>query len=370
VKPKVPMLDLAAGTAALRPQIDAAIARVIESGAFIQGPEVAAFESEMGRYLGVSECVGVNSGTDALVIALRALGIGPGDEVIVPTFSFFATAEAVSVVGARPVFADIDPRTFNLDPASARAQLSPATRAILPVHLYGQAAAVDAITALAREHQLFVLEDVAQALGGFYRSRPLGTLGDVAAFSFFPSKNLGAFGDGGLIATGRAELAKVCRELRQHGGKDKYQNERIGYNSRLDTLQAAILRVKLPALDAAVRGRRAAAARYDELLRGLEQVQTPWQDPAGVHAFHQYTVRLPPEKRDRVRDGLAARGIQTMLYYPTPIHRLPVYREEYAQVALPVAEAAAASVLSLPIWPEISAADQRLVTDALRAELS
>jgi dTDP-4-amino-4,6-dideoxygalactose transaminase len=360
------MLDLGAGTASVRPAIDAAIARVIEAGAFINGPDVASFERELAAYLGVAECVGLNSGTDALVLGLRALGIGPGDEVIVPTFSFFATAEAVSAVGARPVFADIDPRSFNLDPTSARALLSAATRAIVPVHLYGQAAAMDEILQLGKQHGLHVLEDAAQALGGAYAERQLGSIGQAAAISFFPSKNLGAFGDGGVLATNQKPLADLCRELRQHGGKDKYQNERIGYNSRLDTLQAAILRVKLPRLDEAVRGRRAAADRYDELLSGLPGIQIPWRDPRATHAFHQYTLRVPAARRDPIRGGLSARGIQTMVYYPTPIHRLPVYRHDYAQVSLPAAEAAAAEVLSLPLWPEISRSDQEYVAAALR----
>jgi dTDP-4-amino-4,6-dideoxygalactose transaminase len=363
---RVPVLDLGVSTAALRPELDAAIARVLESGAFINGPDVAAFERELATYLGVAECVGLNSGTDALVLGLRAFGIGPGDEVIVPTFSFFATAEAVSAVGARPVFADIDARTFNLDPASVAAQLGSATRAIIPVHLYGQGAAMDELLELAASHGVHVLEDAAQGLGGGYGGHKLGSLGHAAAISFFPSKNLGAFGDGGVLATNQKPLAELCRELRQHGGKDKYQNERIGYNSRLDTLQAAILRVKLPHLDEAVRRRRAAAARYDQLLAGLDSVQLPWQDPRASHAYHQYTLRLPAERRDQVRDGLAARGIQTMVYYPTPIHRLPVYRAEYARVTLPMAEAAAAAVLSLPLWPEISRSDQEYVAQALR----
>jgi dTDP-4-amino-4,6-dideoxygalactose transaminase len=246
VNAPLPMLDLSAGIAEYRPDIEHALARVIAAGEFIQGPDVAAFEAEMASYLGVSHCVAVHSGTDALVLGLRALGVGPGDEVIVPAFSFCATAEAVSLVGAMPVFVDIDPRTFNLDPAGVEAALSRHTRALLPVHLFGQGAAMDALLELAERHDLRVLEDAAQALGGRYGSRRLGSLGHAAALSFFPSKNLGAFGDGGMLATNQRGVAELCRELREHGRKSGAlgngpQHERLGYNSRLDTLQAAVL---------------------------------------------------------------------------------------------------------------------------------
>lgn len=370
---RVPLLDLQPGLRALRGDIDAALRRVLDSGTFIGGPEVKAFERELAAYLGVAECVSLNSGTDALVLGLRALGVGAGHEVIVPAFGFFATAEAVSVVGARPIFADIDPRTFNLDPLSVARQVTRRTRAIIPVHLFGQAAPLGALQELAAEHDLLLLEDVAQALGGTYGARKLGSLGHAAAISFFPSKNLGALGDGGALATNSPEVAEACRRLRQHGslprGAEQHVHERIGHNSRLDALQAAVLRVRLPWLDRAILGRRQAAARYDELLAGLTPVAAPWRDPHGSHCFHQYTITLPSALRARVREQLAEREIETRVYYPTPLHRVPVYREAYAELVLPHAEAASSTVLSLPIWPEITRDAQCAVVDALFAAL-
>jgi dTDP-4-amino-4,6-dideoxygalactose transaminase len=374
MSPRVPMVDLGPGLRELRADIDAALARVIESGVFVNGPDVAALEREMASYLGVAECVGLNSGTDALALGLRALGVGPGHDVVVPSFGFFATAEAVSAIGARPVFADIDPRSYNLAPESVERVLTRQTRAIVPVHLYGQAAAMAPLLELAEQRGLLVLEDVAQSLGGSYRGRRLGSLGHAAALSFFPSKTLGALGDAGMLATNSSEVAEACRQLRQHGsrrpwGCDKYQHERIGHNSRLDSLQAAVLRVKLPRLEQALAARRRAAAHYDALVSELGGLSTPWRDPDAGHVFHQYTLRLPAALRDRTQDVLAARGIQTMVYYRTPLHRLPVYQPAYARLSLPEAEAASGSVLSLPIWPEISPAAQREVAEGLRCAL-
>jgi dTDP-4-amino-4,6-dideoxygalactose transaminase len=369
------MVDLAPGLRELRADIDAALARVIDSGLFVNGPEVRALERELAGYLGVAECVGLNSGTDALVLGLRALGVGPGHEVIVPAFSFFASAEAVSAVGAQPVFADVDPRSFNLDPAAAARAITRRTRALLPVHLFGQAAAMDRLAQLAEQHGLLLLEDAAQALGGSHRGCKLGSLGHAAALSFFPSKNLGAFGDAGVLATNSTEVAEACRQLRQHGsrsstGRGRHEHERIGHNSRLDSLQAAVLRVKLPRLDRALAARQRAAERYDALLADLPGLVRPWRDPDAAHTFHQYTVRLPATERDRVAEQLAAQGIQTMVYYPTPLHRAPAYRAAHLGLELPEAEAASRCVLSLPIWPEIEPHTQRRVADALRAALA
>ena len=346
---KVPIYNPTPEIDALWDEIQAAVQRVLKSGRFILGPEVEAFEREVAEYLGVKHAIGVNSGTDALIIALRALGVGPGDEVITTPFTFFATAEAISLVGAKPVFVDIDPKTFNINPELIPPAITPQTKAILPVHLYGQAADMDPILALAKEHGLKVLEDVAQAFGGEYRGRKLGTLGDAGAFSFFPTKNLGAYGDGGLVATNNDQVAELARMLRAHGARKKYHNEVLGYNSRLDAIQAAILRVKLPRIDAWNEARRRVAETYNELLRDIPGVQTPYEAPYAKHVYHQYTLRITGGRRDKVRTKLAEAGIGTMVYYPIPVHQLPVYG--YPAGSFPEAERAAQEVLSLPIWP-------------------
>lgn len=360
---KIPILDL-------RPEIEAhwqeymdAVAGVLRSGQFILGPNVEAFEHEVAAYLGVKHAVGVNSGTDALIIALRALGIGPGDEVITTPFTFFATAESISMVGATPVFVDIDPKTFNIDPALIEPAITERTKAILPVHLYGQAADMDPILNLARRYHLKVIEDVAQAFGGEYKGRKLGTLGHASAFSFFPSKTLGGFGDGGLIATDDDAVADTSRMLRAHGSRKKYYNETLGYNSRLDEIQAALLRVRLRYVDEANEARRRVAGWYHELLRTVEGVEPPYEAPYGRHVYHQYTVLFPAEARDQVRRGLAERGIGTMVYYPVPVHQLPVYALTGRR--LRAAETAACRVLSLPMGPSLARKDVEVVIDAL-----
>ncbi len=362
-KIEIPIYDPRPEIAALQGEIDAAIRRVLDSGRFILGPEVEAFEEEVADYLGVRHAVGLNSGTDALVIGLRALGVGPGDEVITTPFTFFATAEAISLVGAKPVFVDIDPRTFNIDPTLIPAAITERTRVIVPVHLYGQAADTDPILTIAKEHGLKVLEDTAQAFGGEYKGKKLGTLGDAGAFSFFPTKNLGGFGDGGLLATNDDEVAEMARMLRTHGAKKKYQNEVLGYNSRLDALQAAVLRVKLRHIDTFNEARRARARAYTSRLAELEGVTPPHEVPYGMHVYHQYTVRIAGGRRDAVAAGLAERGVGTMVYYPTPVHRLPVYDQPAG--CCPMAEAAAAEVLSLPMGPFLEASTQDRVLEAL-----
>ena len=301
---------------------------------------MAAFEREAADFLGVEHAVGLNSGTDALVIGLRALGIGPGDEVITSPFSFFATAEAVSLIGATPVFADIQPDSFNLDPRSVESLVSDRTRALLPVHLFGRPADMDDFSRLA----------------------------DAGAFSFYPTKNLGGVGDGGLLTTDDEAVAETARMLRNHGERSRYNNEMLGYNSRLDALQAALLRVKLGRIDAANEGRREAAARYAEMLAGLPGVVAPQVTPG--HVFHQYTIRITDGRRDVVRERLDAAGIGTMIYYPIPIHRLPVHESKYQDLQLPVAERAAGEVLSIPIWPEIDDTTQERVAAALHAALA
>jgi dTDP-4-amino-4,6-dideoxygalactose transaminase len=332
------------------------------------GPNVKALEREVAAYLGVRRAVAVNSGTDALVIALRAMGVGPGDEVITTPFTFFATAEAVSILGAVPVFVDIEPDTMNLDVAAAAAAVTPRTRAVIPVHLFGHAVDMDAVKSLAEAHGLRVLEDCAQSFGTKFRGRMVGAFGHASAFSFFPTKNLGAYGDGGLIATDDDELADTCAMLRAHGSRRKYYNEEIGYNSRLDELQAAILRVKLPGIDRANDGRRAAAARYDALLAGVPGVTVPTVREYTHHVYHQYTVAIAGGRRDDVHQALADAGIATMIYYPVPVHRLPVYGE--AAGSMPNAEAASGEVLSLPIWPKIEAETQESVVRVIAETLA
>ncbi len=344
---RIPIYDPRPEIEHLWEEIHEALDRVLRSGRFILGPEVEAFEQEVAAYLGVKFAIGVNSGTDALVIALRALGVGPGDEVITTPFTFFATAEAISLVGATPVFVDIDPLTFNIDPHQIPAAITPRTKAILPVHLYGHAADMDPILEIAQAHGLKVLEDVAQAFGGRYKGRKLGTLGDAAAFSFFPTKNLGGLGDGGLIATNDPQVAEQARMLRAHGSRKKYYNETLGYNSRLDALQAAVLRVKLQVVEEWNARRREVAARYHEALAGVKGLILPSEQPYAYHVYHQYTVRVLGGRRDEVRQRLADAGIGTMVYYPVPVHRLPVYA--WPEGTLPQAEQAAREALSLPM---------------------
>ncbi len=362
---KIPVLDLTPEIDELWDELNAAFQRVVKSGQFIMGPEVAAFEREVADYLGVKHAVGVNSGTDALVISLRALGIGPGDEVITTPFSFFATAESISNVGARPVFVDIDERTFNIDPGLIEAAITPRTKALMPVHLYGRPCEMDAIMDIAQRHDLRVIEDCAQSFGARYHGgSQTGTIGHVGAYSFFPSKNLGAFGDGGLLATADDHVAEAARALRTHGSKRKYHNEMLGYNSRLDALQAALLRVKLPHVDTWNAGRMKVARRYDELLADVAGIVAP--EIVAGHVFHQYTVRLtaPGVERDAVQESLAERGVSTMVYYPIPQDRLPVYDGQYPPN--PVSDRLARQVASLPIWPKLGSEDQQRVVAALR----
>jgi len=357
----IPILDLRPEIEALWDELQEAITRVLRSGQFILGPEVNAFEQEVAAYLGVKHAIGLNSGTDALVIGLRALGIGSGDEVITTSFTFFATAEAISQVGATPVFVDIDPKSFNIDPNLIEEKITPRTKAILPVHLYGRPAEMGAILDLADQYGLKVLEDCAQAFGASYHGKKVGTLGHAGAFSFFPSKNLGAYGDGGLLVTNDDQVAETARMLRAHGARRKYFNEAIGYNSRLDALQAAILRVKLPHVDAWNQARREAARRYNELLDDVPGLELP--EVSEGHVFHQYTVRVFEGRRDEVKRKLAEAGIGTMVYYPVPLHQLPVYAS--LGYALPETERAAGEVLSLPIWPQINWEIQARVRDVL-----
>lgn len=336
---------------------------MLRSGHFILGPDVKAFEDEVAAYLGVRHAIGLNSGTDALFIGLRALGLQPGDEVITTTFSFFATAESVSMLGAKPVFVDVEEESFNLDVAQVEAAITAKTRAIIPVHLFGRPANMSAVLDVAKRHGLKVLEDCAQSFGAMAGEAFTGTLGDAGAYSFFPSKNLGAYGDGGLLATNDDEVARVARMLRAHGSAKKYHNEMVGYNSRLDTIQAAILRVKLPHIEAYNTGRRRVAERYNEAFRGLDGLITP--AVVDGHVFHQYTLRVMDGRRSALAQHLEEQGIQTMVYYPIPQDRLPIYAGHYPR--FPVSDRLAEEVLSLPIWPQMTQEEQSVVSEAVRA---
>jgi dTDP-4-amino-4,6-dideoxygalactose transaminase len=350
---KIPILDLQPQIEAHWDAFNAAFQRVLRSGHFILGPEEQAFETEVAAYLGTRHAIGLNSGTDALFIALRALGIGPGDEVITTPFTFFATAEAINHVGARPVFVDIEESSFNLDLELVERAITPRTKAIIPVHLFGRPCAMDRLMKLADAHGLKVVEDCAQSFGGAWKGQKLGTLGAFGCFSFFPTKNLSTFGDGGMLITDDDGLAAEARMLRAHGSRKKYYNETVGYNSRLDELHAAMLRVKLPHIDDWNARRRAVAARYHEAL-GNQAILVLPQIVDG-HVFHQFTIRVKGGRRDQVQATLAEAGVQTMVYYPVPVHRLKLYQESHAGIACPVAEQAAKEVLSLPIWPELTA---------------
>ena len=350
---KVPLLDLKAQFTAMEPELRAAIDGVLASQAFILGPDVAACEREVAAWCGVRHGIGVSSGTDALLVALMALGIGPGDEVITTAYSFFATAGVIHRLGARPVFVDIDAADFTLDPRLVAAAVTPRSRAIIAVHLFGQCADMEALAALAHRHDLALIEDAAQAIGAEYGDgRRAGALGDVAAFSFFPSKNLGAFGDGGMVVTDDDALAERVRVLRVHGGKPKYHHALVGGNFRLDTLQAAVVRAKLPYLAHWTQRRRDNATLYHRLLADLPGVQTP-PTRRGTPVFNQYVVRVP--NRDAVRAALAEAGIGTEVYYPIPLHRQDCFADlGYGEGSLPVAEQAAQESLALPIYPELS----------------
>ncbi len=360
----IPLVDLKAQYQSIQPEIDAAMQRVVGNTTFILGQEVAEFEKNFASFCHAQYCVGTDSGTAALHLALLILGVQPGDEVITTTHTFIATTEVASVIGARPVFVDIDPRTYNLDPNLVERAITPRTRAIIPVHLYGQPAEMDPILDIARRHNVRVVEDAAQAHGAEYRGRRAGTLGDVACFSFYPSKNLGAYGDAGALVTNDAELAARARLLRNHGRTDKYAHQVIGYGYRLDALQAAILGAKLPHLEAWNARRRALAVRYDELLRDSDVV-TPYVPPHITPVYHIYCVRS--KTRDVLRERLKARGIETGIHYPIPLHLQPAYEGLGHRVGdFPQAEGAASEILSLPLYPELTEGQVEQVVEAIR----
>jgi dTDP-4-amino-4,6-dideoxygalactose transaminase len=367
VPPGVPLLDLAPQYAPLREEILAAVIRVCDSQRYIMGPEIEAFEQEIAALLGVREAVAVSSGTDALLLALMALDIGAGDEVITSTFSFFATAGAIVRVGARPVLVDIDPVTFNIDPGAIEAAITSRTRAVMPVHLFGLSADMDPIVSVAARAGVPIIEDAAQAIGATYHDRPVGGFGAVGCFSFFPSKNLGALGDAGLLTTEDAVLASKARLLRMHGMAPKYYHPMVGANFRMDALQAAVLRVKAPHLAAWTEARRVNASRYTRLFqdRGLAgRVVLPVEPARRRHIFNQFTIRVAG--RDRLKQHLDGRRIGNEIYYPVPLHLQPCFAHlGYRRDQFPCADAVARECLSIPIYAELSSAQQQTVVDAI-----
>lgn len=365
----IPLLDLNRQNASLHHELMAACERVLRSGHFIQGEEVEAFERDCARFLRAKHAIAVASGTDAILVALMALDIGPGDEVICPAFTFFATAGCIARVGATPVFADIIASTFALDPEDVAHRITPRTKAIIPVHLFGQSAEMEPILRLAQQHGLAVIEDAAQALGAEHRGRACGTWGTAGTFSFFPSKNLGGFGDGGLVTTERDDLAERIRLLRTHGAKPKYYHQMIGGNFRLDALQCALLRVKLPHLPAYCAARQANAAFYSENLATASPLIAPTVAPGNRHIWNQYTVRVPAPVRDPLRQHLTKSGIGSEIYYPLSLHQQACF-SHLPPVSLPVSERLSAEVLSVPVFPELAPTERAEVLACLHSGLN
>ena len=364
----VPLLDLVAQYRGIKDDVERAVNAVIARQGFIMGPEVAQLESEVARLSQTRHAIGCASGTDALLLPLRALDLKPGDEVITTPFTFFATAGAIHNAGGTPVFVDIDSATYNIDPAAIESAITPRTRAIIPVHLFGQMSAIERILPIAERHGLAVIEDAAQAIGSRRKVngawRMAGELGTVGTLSFFPSKNLGGFGDGGMIVTQDEALAERLRRLRLHGGAKQYFHDEVGFNSRLDTLQAAVLLAKLPHLAAWSEARARNAARYTEAFAGHADVCPPHTDPANTHIYNQYTIRVP--RRDELQARLKEQGIATAIYYPLPLHLQPCFAHlGYARGRLPGSEAAATSVISLPVYPEMPREHQDAVIEAV-----
>jgi dTDP-4-amino-4,6-dideoxygalactose transaminase len=362
----IPMVDLKGQYLTLKDEIDSALIDALSATQFILGPNVQAFEKEAAKYLGVEHAVGVASGTDALHLALAAADIGAGDEVITTAFTFIATAEAISYLGATPVFVDIDPYTFNIDLNQVEQALTDKTRAVIPVHLFGQPVDMNALKTLCDTSDLIIVEDCAQSFGAHIDERMTGSFGDFGAFSFFPSKNLGCFGDGGLITTNSEQGANELRVLRNHGSRERYHHNVIGYNSRLDELQATILRIKLKYIDDYNQNRRRVAHRYSDALADTS-IQTAYEDGIGLHIYHQYT--LLHEGRERIMQALQEKGIACAVYYPIPLHKQEVYMEAYRDVDLPITEAVASKCFSLPVYPELEDEKIDMITDVIKGAL-
>ena len=364
----IPLVDLKAQYQSIQPEIDAAIQRIVSNTSFIMGKEVADFETAFAEFCGVDYAIGVSSGTGALFLALLGHNIGSGDEVITTPFTFFATGEAISQVGARPVFVDIDPDTYNIDPALIEDAITPYTRAIMPVHLYGQPADMDAINDIAARHDLVVIEDAAQAHGSYYKGKRAGALGDSACFSFDPSKNLGCYGDGGAVVTNDEKLAERVRKLRDHGRVTKYEHDELGYGHRIDAIQTAVLGAKLPYLDEWNESRRQRAAYYDEMLADTPLI-TPHTLSETTPVYHCYTIRTP--NRDSVVKNLQAAGIGVGVHYPIPLHLQPAYRFlELEEGSYPVSEQMAGEVMSLPLYAELTEEQQDEVVAAVKEALA
>jgi len=366
----IPALNLRAQYQTIRDEIEPVVLGLFESQMFVMGPEVEKLEAELAAFCGVARGIGCASGTDALLLPLIALGVGPGDEVITTPYTFFGTAGSIWRTGAKPVFVDIEPDTCNIDPARIEAAVTPRTRVIIPVHLYGQTADMDPIDEIARKHGLFVLEDAAQAIGAVYKGRRAGSLGHAAALSFYPSKNLGGFGDGGMLMTGDPVLGRSVARLRVHGMEPKYHHHEVGFNSRLDAIQAAVLRVKLRHLEAWTLARREAAVRYQTLFeahRLTELVDLPRERDGNLHVYNQYVIRVPAVVRDPLRDYLSARQVGTEIYYPIPLHLQPCFAPLGHKTGdFPHAESAARQTLSLPLYPELTDEQQRFVVGSIR----
>jgi UDP-2-acetamido-2-deoxy-ribo-hexuluronate aminotransferase len=362
----IPFIDLNTQYQRLKTEIDAGIQRVLDHGQYILGPEVAELEEKLAAYTGSKHCITVANGTDALQIAQMALGIGPGDEVITPGFTYIATAETVALLRAKPVYVDIDPRTYNLNPAVLEAAITSRTKAIIPVSLYGQCADFDAINALAARHGIPVIEDAAQSFGASYKGRKSCNLSTIACTSFFPSKPLGCYGDGGAIFTNDDELAKVMRQIARHGQDRRYHHIRIGVNSRLDTLQAAILLPKLAILDEEIRQRQQVADRYNQLHHLTGVLNTPFIEAHNVSAWAQYTILV--EQREQMQAHLKAQGIPTAVHYPIPLNKQPAVADEH--ISLPIGDKVAEQVLSLPMHPQLLTKDQEFIIDSIRTALS
>jgi len=360
----IPFVDLKSQYKSLKPEIDAAIGNVLENASFVLGPSVAAFEKAFATYTQTSDAIGVNTGTSALHLALLAIGVGPGDEVITVPNTFVATVAAIHYTGARPVYVDMEPASFNMDPSRIEAAITPKTKAILPVHLYGQAADMDPILEIAKRRDLKVIEDACQAHGAEYKGKRVGSIGDIGAFSFYPGKNLGAYGEGGAVVTNNADFAKTIRLLRDWGAPQKYHHELKGYNYRLEGVQGAVLGVKLPHLDKWNGARAAHGAAYNEALKG-SSVKTPETMPYAKHVFHVYAIRS--QQRDKLQSFLHERGIQSGIHYPIPCHLQKAYADPaYPAGSFPHSEAAAREILSLPMFPELTNEQIQTVSAAIK----